>query len=383
MRDALIENIIRAVKTVGPQDTIGRAAEAFRVSGLAELPVVAGSRVCGMVTEALVLRALASGDPKAAIEQPVSTILSDRVVCINPYMSVGQVAEILGDRGLQVLPVVGEYGAYLGVVTRQDIAGALCLTMRPPAVAGLATPLGVYLTTGHLRAGVGDPGLFLAGVGLMMMYFVAFWAIFGAAYLLDKTNLFGPWSLWTILVSPPINVYNWMDALRSVMLGLALPIFLILLRVLPTAGYHAAEHQVVHAIENGEPLKLENVRAMPRVHPRCGTNIFAGVLLFMVVRRILSDDIAMLVTVLVLVFGWRAIGGCLQYYVTTKPASSRQLESGISAGEGLLEKYRGNPAYRVTEWRRIWNTGMLQVLVGSAVTVIVMQGLHLTPPGFF
>ena len=383
MRDALIGNIIRAVKTVGPEDTIGRAAEALRVSGLTELPVVAGGRVIGMVTEALVLGALAAGDSKTAIEQPVSEILSDRVTCVNPYMSVGQTAEVMNDHGMQVLPAVDDYGRYLGVVTRQDIVGALCLTMRPPAVAGLATPLGVYLTTGHLRAGVGDLGLFLAGVGLMVMYFAAFWAIFGAAYLVDKANLLAPWSLWAILVSPPINVYNWMDALRSVMLGLALPIFLLLLRVLPTAGYHAAEHQVVHAIESGEPLKPENVRAMPRVHPRCGTNIFAGVLLFMIIRQILSDDIAILVTVLVLIFGWRVIGGYLQHYVTTKPANTKQLESGIRAGNSLLEKYCGNPAYRVTEWQRIWNTGMPQVLIGAAVAVLVIQKLHLTPPGFF
>ncbi|HUV03729.1 MAG TPA: DUF1385 domain-containing protein [Armatimonadota bacterium] len=383
MRDVPIGNIIRAVRTVGPQDTIGRAAEALRVSGLAELPVVAGARVVGIVTEAMVLEALTSGDPKTAIEQPVATIFSDQVVSINPYMSVGQVAEIMSHHDVQVVPIVDDYGGYLGVVTRQDIAGALCLTMRPPAIAGLATPLGVYLTTGHLRAGVGDLGLFLAGVGLIAVYFVAFWAIFGAAYLVDKTNLFAPWSLWSILVSPPIGVYNWMDAVKSVMLGLALPIFLLLLRLLPTAGYHAAEHQVVHAIENGEPLKLENVRAMPRVHPRCGTNIFAGVLLFMIIRQILSEAIAIVATVLVLMFGWRVIGGYLQHYVTTKPASAKQLESGIRAGESLLEKYRSNPSYRVTGWQRIWNTGMVQVLIGAAAVAAVIQNLHLTPPGFF
>jgi uncharacterized protein YqhQ len=36
---------------------------------------------------------------------------------------------------------------------------------------------------------------------------------------------------------------------------------------------------VVHAIERGEPLLAESVRAMPRVHPRCGTNIVAAAFL--------------------------------------------------------------------------------------------------------
>jgi uncharacterized protein YqhQ len=38
---------------------------------------------------------------------------------------------------------------------------------------------------------------------------------------------------------------------------------------------------VVHAIERGEPLVLEVVRRMPRVHPRCGTNLVAGIALFL------------------------------------------------------------------------------------------------------
>ncbi|NLT58818.1 MAG: DUF1385 domain-containing protein [Clostridiales bacterium] len=39
-----------------------------------------------------------------------------------------------------------------------------------------------------------------------------------------------------------------------------------------TFEYHGAEHKSIHAYEAGLPLTVENVRAMSRFHPRCGTN---------------------------------------------------------------------------------------------------------------
>lgn len=36
--------------------------------------------------------------------------------------------------------------------------------------------------------------------------------------------------------------------------------------------YHGAEHKSIFAYERGLELTVENVRAMPRLHPRCGTN---------------------------------------------------------------------------------------------------------------
>lgn len=36
--------------------------------------------------------------------------------------------------------------------------------------------------------------------------------------------------------------------------------------------YHGAEHKSIFAYERGLDLTVENVKAMPRLHPRCGTN---------------------------------------------------------------------------------------------------------------
>ncbi|MCX6375527.1 MAG: DUF1385 domain-containing protein [Armatimonadetes bacterium] len=348
---------------ISSEDTIGKAAELLRVSGLPELPVVDAWHVVGKVTEASILNALTAEDPKSVAEQPIGKVVSQHVVCANQYMSIAQVAEVMKDPDLAVIPVIDEYGRYLGVAARSDITSALCLTIRPPAVAGMATPLGVYLTTGHIRAGAGDLGLFLAGVLLMLMRVAAVGIVYGSAWALDRIHAFAPWSLLGVLHS--------------------IPIFMILLRVLPISGYHAAEHQVVHAIENGEPLRSPNVAHMPRVHPRCGTNIVAAAILFLMVAEIFSTETAMLIAIFVLVFTWRILGAYTQFYITTKSPTTRQLESGIKAGESLLEQYRKHPGYRVTGWRRIWNTGMPQVMLGAAVTMAVEEMVRTAAGRFF
>ena len=55
-------------------------------------------------------------------------------------------------------------------------------------------------------------------------------------------------------------------------------LFLVIVRLTPLAGYHGAEHKVVHAIERYGYATAEQARAMPRAHRRCGTTLLAGIL---------------------------------------------------------------------------------------------------------
>lgn len=55
-----------------------------------------------------------------------------------------------------------------------------------------------------------------------------------------------------------------------------------------TFRYHGAEHKTIFCYEAGLPLTVENVRRMPRFHPRCGTSfifivLILGILIFSVV----------------------------------------------------------------------------------------------------
>lgn len=135
MRDRPILNIVKSVTPVSANDTVGRAAEAMKAAGTTELPVFDTGRLVGVITEAGVLSALVKqdGSPDAALT-PVHTVMSTDIVCGNQHMSVGRAAEVMDEHGVQVLPIVDDYGRILGVAIRQDVNGALTLSMRPPSI---------------------------------------------------------------------------------------------------------------------------------------------------------------------------------------------------------------------------------------------------------
>jgi len=58
--------------------------------------------------------------------------------------------------------------------------------------------------------------------------------------------------------------------------------YLLFLRRFPDTRrffmYHGAEHKAIHAYEKGLALTVENVRAQPRFHPRCGTTFIVFVI---------------------------------------------------------------------------------------------------------
>jgi hypothetical protein len=149
-------------------------------------------------------------------------------------------------------------------------------------------------------------------------------------------------------------------------LGRLMPflVLLLLVRFTTVAGYHAGEHQTVWAIERGEPLTPESVARMPRPHPRCGTNLVVGLMIFEILRDF-SPHIAFIAAVLF----WRRLGTFVQLYLSTRPATRKQLESGIRAGKELLERYRENPVGLAAAplHRRIWNLGLLQTIIGVGI----------------
>jgi hypothetical protein len=162
-------------------------------------------------------------------------------------------------------------------------------------------------------------------------------------------------------------------------------VFLLLMRLTRLAGYHAAEHQTVHAIERFEPLMPAVVRRMPRAHPRCGTNLMAAVLVFMSVRQALGylPSLSGLVEVMAAVatlFAWRPVGTLLQERFTTKPAGERELESGIAAGNDLLARYLEEAPARPSLMRRIWCSGMVQVMLGSLPCWLLLELLPYAEP---
>ncbi len=160
-------------------------------------------------------------------------------------------------------------------------------------------------------------------------------------------------------------------------------IFLLLLRISPLTRIHGAEHMVVRAIEEGADLTPEKVREMPRVHPRCGTNLMALLILLLIAQHFLSSlsdtvdaaeqFLALLAVVVIVLLSWRRLGAGLQQWVTTRRPTDEELARAIAVAQSLLEGVRARPGARVRLPRRIWNSGFPQVLAGFAVTAAAID----------
>lgn len=345
--------VARPVRPLSPEDSLGRAAEALRTTGLEGLPVVAFGRCVGWVTAADVFDTLRH-NLEAGRMEPVLSCLRPQAPEAPPDLGLEPAVERMDLLGTQTLVITEPDGKYRGLVTRGDLVSAWCGAVRPARIGGMATPVGVYLTAGTIQAGAGNLGLTLTGVAMGL-------TIGLCIVLLER---------WPWAIALPAGLQSLIPLVAVV--GM--------LRLSALAGYHAAEHQTVWAIEEGEPLEPSIVCRMPRPHPRCGTNLtvamFGFFLLFSWIYQMEQDPtIAALAGILGAVMAWKYLGRPAQQYLTTKPATPRQLRSGIGAGKELLAKYAASlgTARPTPLWRRIWNMGLVQVLLGVTLASVLVQ----------
>ena len=276
-------------------------------------------------------------------------------------------------------PLTGET---LAVLTRPE-------TLPPPRLGGMATPLGVYLHDGISGGGAGPWGLVLAGALLCSL------ALLAQAILHALLQFAGPHlpALTHWAQAAPPGLRQW---LFSAAAWLPLPLVFVFLRLIPLSGTHAAEHQTVHCIERRLPLTVPNIRAMPRVHPRCGTNIFAGWTLFHFVFLAVfcacqSNDfglseavtLALLVAAPPTLFYWRRLGGWVQQHFATRPATDAQIRGAIFAAEQVLSRREarlrlGNGRFFAA--RRAWAMGFVPVLLGYGAVIGLLTLLSLRWP---
>ncbi|RYG25228.1 DUF1385 domain-containing protein [bacterium] len=210
----------------------------------------------------------------------------------------------------------------------------------------MATPFGVYLTTGNVSGGAPWWALMATGASMFAMMAAGIGATVGLSQIWPKT----PDYVWTIV---------------------QVAVFLALMRLAPLSGTHGAEHQVVHAIEREEALTPSVVRRMPLVHPRCGTNLIVGVAIFLSLQSIKALEPyggTMLALLIALVFTM-PLGALAQRYITTRRPNEKQLAGAIKAGEELLLRNAESPYTNANPFRRIWSMGLLQVMAGAYLTL--------------
>lgn len=374
-----LRTVLRPAPQIGPEDSLENFVQTIRYQPLTELPVIEDGRLCGIVSQedALPILALPESQREYALRRPVAEVMHPPLVVARPEMSPDEIGRLCARHQLRMLPVVDEEGYCLGIVLASDLLTPELPPVYPHPVGGMATPFGVYLTNGTLRAGVGD--FALATSGFMIGAFSLL-----SAFLVDRTI----WVAHRYAHLPNWPVFD-LDAeptTKQPLLGLVsigwsmviLVVFLLLIRLSRIAGYHAAEHQTVHAMERRETLVPEIVARMPRAHPRCGTNLMAAGIVFFTVLQTCAyipglSMFAPVVALLTAFLFWRRIGTVLQDRFTTKPASEKQLVSGIAAANALLEKYLNTPPSRPKPLQRLWCMGLLQTAAGMGVAYGIYQ----------
>ncbi len=388
-----VGNLLSAIAPLQREDTLGRALLLLYQYHIAALPVVEDGNVIGWISEERLTEVLLEGGA-AAQQQQVGEVMGPVPAVLAANDSLEQALALFQATGAGILPVVWVDNRYHGCLTRTDaLFGRSGKIPTPPRIGGMATPLGVYLTTGVVRGGVGDIALMLSGVVMVCMLWlaqtlVAFGSLLGyrLSGIVLLNNIFVILETDKFAGSPQAEMTVTLAAS-----ALLIAVFLLFLRFAPKmAGFHAAEHQTVNAVEAGEPLIPASVARMPRVHPRCGTNLWGVVMLINLAvtvlalvlstpsgRNNLSTVIAFtIITVLVIAVSWRRYGAWLQQHLTTRKASPAEIASGIRAGEEVLYRHMTTPYQPPTLVQRLKSMGLAQVIIGGIVMGYLLQLLN-------
>jgi len=342
---APVMSFSRAVEPLQAENSVERAVTMFSEQGVAVLPVLDGETLLGLLHQQTLLELLGlperwANDIRGLVHTNHPTVTA---------LDTGSAAlRLISDDLLDGLPIVGRDNRYVGMIYP---ASFLAVQFEGTKVhlgmtGGMATPFGVYLTDGAHFGGVHPVALAATGAVLMLYTLVAQIIVYFVALNAKVPAKFeGPFE--TVL---------------------ALTIFLILMRAFPIAGIHAAEHMTVHAIERGEPLVPQAVSRMPRVHPRCGTNLAAGLGIFMsIAGGSRFEDGRVLIAALATLFFWKPVGSFMQYWFTTRPPSAKHILMGIKAGNELVQKNIQEPDISHTPWRRFLLSGIPMVIAGSSL----------------
>lgn len=110
----------------GPETTLREAASAMEESDLGSLAVVEGLDLLGLVTERDIRRAVAED---VDLDTAVSTLMSDEPDTFDPDLDVWDAATWIAESGYRHLPVVGDDGELMGVVSIRDLLKALVATV--------------------------------------------------------------------------------------------------------------------------------------------------------------------------------------------------------------------------------------------------------------
>jgi len=114
------EIMTKSPRTVTAETNVKEAARLMQQDDVGMLPVVAGDRLVGVVTDRdLAIRVVADGrDPNAC---KVSDVMSADVRTCRENDDVDDVMDLMGREQVRRVPIVDDRGALVGVVAQADV----------------------------------------------------------------------------------------------------------------------------------------------------------------------------------------------------------------------------------------------------------------------
>lgn len=376
-----LDQLAVKTKVLSADDSLTKAAESVASASAGAVPVVEHGYFAGMVNARLLADRATAVDASPWSAGRVGDLPLERGVALPAATPAREALTFLREAGLDEAVVLEPGGGISGIVSLAALVNALHGRIKPALIGGMATPFGVYLTGGGARGGVGDLALMSAGVFIAGLHAVAAVLAEGLLALPGRVPRTDALARWLGSITPEQGEF--------VFIMVTMALFVALFRFSWVTGFHAAEHQVVHTLEAGDDLRPDIVANKPRVHPRCGTNLVAGMFLLLTLLSVEKPpfevpllqpllrgiaELNPLAALLLTAFFWRRLGSWLQQHVTTQRANAAQLDSGIAAAEELLQRYAARAGERLTLPRRLWNMGMVQVFAGY---LLVAGGVHL------
>lgn len=111
------------VLTINPTTPASEALRVMAEHDIGALLIVDGERVVGIVTERDMVRKLAHPGHNLATT-PVSTIMTDRVLYVEPSQTIEECMALMTDKHLRHLPVI-DGGRLIGIVSIRDVVADL------------------------------------------------------------------------------------------------------------------------------------------------------------------------------------------------------------------------------------------------------------------
>jgi CBS domain-containing protein len=122
VRDVLASKV-NGVESTTPDTTVLDAVHQMNEHKIGALVVMEGNQVVGMFTERDVLRRVV-GDERSPSATKVGQVMTNKVVCCGPDADLEEVATLMKNRRIRHVPVCGDNGRLLGMVSIGDINAA-------------------------------------------------------------------------------------------------------------------------------------------------------------------------------------------------------------------------------------------------------------------